>query len=294
MLVRYRMTANTTYGDMVSDVYKIVSGTASNVASLSANTDQSNTTFFGTYPSSYVSVANTASNTFAKIHSTVGSKTHYIRLNWDNANQKLNSIALAQDYVSANDTLINSASVSANVIVVNYSTNRIGIDIIVSPQMIYIGQGGNAQDGVFDIGHNGVTRVFTDSMLMMLLDLSNSTFNEYLQTELTGASGVTDPYTQNLYRGVTIPYTYNYDTLSYGSATPFLVTNNPIRKINTSGSVSIFENPAWLTNTTTGYTLSVVYGLYKLPRGSYAGNQTYVDGTGLRRLTNNEFSLLTY
>jgi hypothetical protein len=288
------MTANTTYGDMVSDVYKIVSGTASNVASLSANTDQSNTTFFGTYPSSYVSVANTASNTFAKIHSTVGTKTHYIRLSWDNANQKLSSISLAQDYVSANDTLINSASLSTQVGVVNYVNTNVGIDIVVSPQMIYIGQGGNAQAGVFDIGHNGVTRVFTDSMLTMLLDLSITATNEFVQTELTGASGATSPYTQNLYRGATIPYTYNYDTLSYGSATPFLVTNNPIRKINTNGSVSIFENPAWITNTTTGYTLSVVYGLYKLPRGAYAGNQTYVDGTGLRRLTNNDFSLLTY
>jgi hypothetical protein len=294
MLVRYRMTANTTYANMVSDVYKIVSGTASNVAQLSANTDQSNTVFYGTYPSSYVSVANTASNTFAKIHSTVGSKTHYVRLNWDNVNQKLDSIALAQSYASANDTLINSTTLSANVSVVNYVNTNVGIDIVVSPQIIYIGQGGNAQGGAFDIGHNGVTRVYTDSMLTMLLDLSVTVTNEFVQSELTGASGATMPYTQNLYRGATIPYTYNYDTLSYGSATPFLVTNNPIRKINTNGSVSIFENPAWLTNVTTGYTLSVVYGLYKLPRGAYAGNQTYIDGTGLRRLTTNDFSLLTY
>jgi hypothetical protein len=291
MLVRYRMTANTTYANMVSDVYKIVSGEASNVASLSANTDQSNTIFFGTYPSSYVSVANTSSNTFAKIHSTVGSKTHYIRLNWDNANQKLSSIALAQDYVSANDTLINSASLSTEVSVVNYVNTNVGIDIIVSPQMIYIGQGGNAQEGVFDIGHNGVTRTYTDSMLMMLLDLNNTTTNKFISSELINE---VVPYTQNIYRGATIPYTYNFDTLAYGSSTPYLITNNPVRKVNANGSVSIFENPAWITNITTGYTLSVVYGLYKLPRGAYAGNQTYVDGTGLRRLTTNDFSLLTY
>jgi hypothetical protein len=285
------MTANTTYANMVSDVYKIVSGEASNVASLSANTDQSNTIFFGTYPSSYVSVANTSSNTFAKIHSTVGSKTHYIRLNWDNANQKLSSIALAQDYVSANDTLINSASLSTEVSVVNYVNTNVGIDIIVSPQMIYIGQGGNAQEGVFDIGHNGVTRTYTDSMLMMLLDLNNTTTNKFISSELINE---VVPYTQNIYRGATIPYTYNFDTLAYGSSTPYLITNNPVRKVNANGSVSIFENPAWITNITTGYTLSVVYGLYKLPRGAYAGNQTYVDGTGLRRLTTNDFSLLTY
>lgn len=288
------MTANTTYGDMVSDVYKIVSGTASNVAQLSANTDQSNTVFYGTYPSSYFSVANTASNTIAKIHSTVSSKTHYIRLNWDSANTKLDSIALANSYTSGTDTLVNSATFSSNVRTVIYSTTNVGIDIIVSPQMLYIGQGGNAQHGVFDIGHNGITRIFTDSMLMMLLDLSATTNNKFVQQDLTASLSPQVPYTQNLYRGVTIPYTYNYDTLSYGSATPYLLTNNPVRKVNASGALSVFENPAWITNITSGYTLSVVYGLYKLPRGSYGGNQTYVDGTGLRRLTTNDFSLLTY
>ena len=290
MLVRYRMTANTTYANMVSDVYKIVSGEASNVAQLSANTS-SNTVFFGTYPSSNFSVANTASNTFAKIHSTVGSKTHYIRLGWNNNTQQLDTITLAQDYVSANDTLINSSSVSMNVSVVNYATTNIGIDIIVSPQMLYFGQGGNAQEGVFDIGHSGVTRTYTDSMLMMLLDLNNTTTNKYISSELVNE---VVPYTQNIYRGATIPYTYNFDTLAYGSSTPYLITNNPVRKVNANGSVTVFENPSWIANITTGYTLSVVYGLYKLPRGAYAGAQSYIDGAGLRRLTVNDFSLITY
>lgn len=290
MLVRYRMTANTTYADMVSDVYKIVSGTASNVASLSANTSP-NTVFFGTYPSSNFSVANTASNTFAKIHSTVGSKTHYIRLGWNNSTQQLDTITLAQDYVSANDTLINSSSQSMNVSVVNYATTNIGIDIIVSPQMLYFSQGGNAQDGIFDIGHSGVTRTYTDSMLMMTLDLNNTTTNKFVASELVNE---VVPYTQNIYRGATIPYTYNFDTLAYGSSTPYLITNNPVRKVNANGSVTVFENPSWITNITTGYTLSVVYGLYKLPRGAYAGAQSYIDGAGLRRLTVNDFSLITY
>ena len=284
------MTANTTYADMVSDVYKIVSGTASNVASLSANTS-SNTVFFGTYPSSNFSVANTASNTFAKIHSTVGAKTHYIRLGWNDNTQQLDTITLAQDYVSANDTLINSSSQSMNVSVVNYATTNIGIDIIVSPQMLYFGQGGNAQDGVFDIGHSGVTRTYTDSMLMMTLDLNNTTTNRFVATELVNE---VVPYTQNIYRGATIPYTYNFDTLAYGSSTPYLITNNPVRKVNANGSLTVFENPSWITNITTGYTLSVVYGLYKLPRGAYAGAQSYIDGAGLRRLTVNDFSLITY
>lgn len=291
MLVRYRMTANTTYGDMVSDVYKIVSGTASNVAQLSANTDQSNTVFYGTYPSANFSVANTASNTFAKIHSTVSSKTHYIRLGWNNSTQQLETLTLANSYNSGTDTLINSSSLSLAVGVVNYTTTRVGIDIIVSPQMLYIGQGGNAQEGVFDIGLNGTTRVFTDSMLMMLLDLNNTTTNRYVATDLTGE---VVPYTQNLYRGGVIPYTYNYDTLSYGSVSPLLVTNNPVRKVNSNGSLNIFENPAWITSITGGYTLSVVYGLFKLPRGAYAGAQTYVDAAGLRRLAINDFSLITY
>ena len=275
MLVRYRMTANTTYGNMVSDVYKIISGTASNVAQLSANTDQNNTLFFGTYPSGNFTVANTASNTFAKIHSTVNTYTHYIRLNWNNNTQRLANISLAQSYTSETDTLVNSTTLSVNVGVLNYSTTNLGIDIIVSPQMLYIGQGGNAQGGVFDIGHSGVTRTFANSMLMMTQDMK-SVIN------YGNAGG-------------TIPYTYNFDTLAYGSVSTSHVATTPIRKLNSSGNLAIFENPVFTTTSSTqGGTVNVVYGLYKLPVSAYAGAQTYVDTNGLRRLTINDYSLLTY
>jgi len=275
MLVRYRMTANTTYGDMVSDVFKIVSGTASNVAQLSANTDQNNTLFFGTYPSSNFSVANTASNTFAKIHSTVNTYTHHIRLNWNSSTRKLATISLAQSYTSGTDTLVNSSTLAIDAGVVNYSTTNLGIDIIVSPQMLYFGQGGNAQGGVFDIGHSGVTRTFANSMLMMTQDMKNSI-----------------AYLNNT--GGTIPYTYNFDTLAYGSVTTSHIAQIPLRKVNSTGNLSIFENPVFVTSATQGSTVNVVYGLYKLPTSSYAGAQTYIDSQGLRRLTINDYSLLTY
>jgi hypothetical protein len=268
------MTANTTYANMVSDVYKIISGEASNVAQLSANTD-SRTQFFGTYPSSQLSVANTASNTFAKIHHTVSSKTHYIRLNWNNTTQKLDNIALAQAYTSETNTLINSATLACGAEVLNFSTTNIGIDIIVSPQMLYIGQGGTSQMGVFDIGHSGLTRTYANSMLMMLQTMQN-TINR-------GNNA-----------GGTIPFSYNMNSLSYGSITTAQSTITPRRIILANGSLSIFENPVFITSTTQASTINVVYGMFKLPGAIYAGAQTYVDDGGLRRLTVNDFSLLTY
>lgn len=268
------MTANTTYADMVSDVFRIVSGTASNVAQLSANTDP-RTQFFGTYPSTNFAVANTASNTFSKIHHTVNSKTHFIRLNWNPTARRLANISLSNTYISGTDTLVNSATLTCTLDVVNYSTTNLGIDIIVSPQMLYFGQGGNAQVGVFDIGHSGITRAFPNSMLMMLQDMQNVI-----------------RYGSN--SGGTIPHTYNFDTLAYGSLNTQHSTVTTLRKINSAGSVSIFENPVFITNTQQGGVLNVVYGVYKLPSSIYAGAQTYVDTNGLRRLTVNDYSLLTY
>jgi len=277
MLVRYRMTANTTYSDMVSDVTKIINGTATALANLSANTDQTNTQFYGTYPSSNFTTANATSNVYSKVHSTVNTYTHYIKLGWDNASKTLANIQLAQNYFSGNDTLVNSTVSSVSVQPLNYTTTNVGLDIIVSPQMLYIGQGGATQLGVMDIGHNGITRVYTNSMLMIVQNMQN-VIN----------------YGAN--QGGTIPYSYNFDTLAYGSATTTMIAQTPIRKVNATGNLTIFENPTFLTTTsgTNGYVVNVLYGVYKLPSGIYAGVQTYVDGAGLRRLTINDFSLLTY
>lgn len=277
MLVRYRMTANTTYSDMVSDVTNIINGTATSVANLSANTDQSNTQFYGTYPTSNFTTANATSNTYSKVHSTVTSYTHYFKLGWNNSTQQLANIRLARAYFSGNDTLVNSTVSSVSVQVLNYATTNLGIDIIVSPQMLYIGQGGATQLGIMDIGHNGVTRVYTDSMLMMIQNMQN-VIN----------------YGAN--QGGTIPYTYNFNTLAYGTATMTMSATTPVRKVNATGNLTIFENPTFVTTATgtNGSTVSVLYGVYKLPAGIYAGIQTYVDNAGLRRLTVNDFSLLTY
>lgn len=275
MLVRYRMTASATFSNVVADVRNIINGAATSLSQLTAAADQTNTVFYGTYPNGTFSNANVVSNTYSKTHSVISGNVHYFRLGWDNATQKLANITLAQTYTSGSDTLLNTVTTTTNVGLLNYSATGLGIDIIVSPQMIYVGQGGASQFGIFDIGHNGVTRTYTGSMLMLAQNMF-STIN----------------YGTNL--GGVIPYTWIFDTETYGSSTNSIFSQTPLRKVNETGNLAIFENPSFTTGNTTGSTTNVIYGLYKLPSNGFAGVQTYVDSNGLRRLTVNDFSLLTY
>ena len=55
----------------------------------------------------------------------------------------------------------------------------------------------------------------------------------------------------------------------------------------------VVENPVFVNQEDNGNAVSVVYGLYKLPENTYAAHTTYVDGSNVRRLVTNDYSLLT-
>ena len=163
--------------------------------------------------------------------------------------------------------------VSANIMPNVYSVNNLphGIDIIVSSKMIYISSPySGTQLGIFDIGKNGVSRVYTNNMLMMGMDLENDLF------------------------GSTIPYTYRFTTNTYGVQTGLgLEYTNPLKMFNSSLALVVIENPVFAYQIDNGSVISAVYGLYKLPENTYASHRTYVDSSNVRRLTFNDFSLLT-
>ena len=163
--------------------------------------------------------------------------------------------------------------VSANILPNTFNAYGLqqGIDIIVSSKMLVLSSPYNATSiGIFDIGKNGVSRIYTADALMAGIDLESEYF------------------------GGIIPYRYKFTTNSYGSqAAMSLVSTPPLRKFNENGSVVVIENPVFINHEDNGNVLSVIYGLYKIPENIYGAHTTYVDGSSVRRFTINDYSLLT-
>ena len=163
--------------------------------------------------------------------------------------------------------------VSANILPNTFNAYGLqqGIDIIVSSKMLVLSSPYNATSiGIFDIGKNGVSRIYTSDALMAGVDLESEYF------------------------GGIIPYRYKFTTNSYGSqAAMSLVSTPPLRKFNENGSVVVIENPVFINHEDNGNVLSVIYGLYKIPENIHGAHTTYVDGSSVRRFTINDYSLLT-
>lgn len=162
-----------------------------------------------------------------------------------------------------------SAGISINAY--NPYTLSHGIDIIISTKMIYFSSPySGTQIGIFDIGKNGVSRIYTSNMLMAGVDLEHELF------------------------GLTVPYTYKFNTNSYGSQSGLALNYiTPQRKFNASMALVVIENPTFLFQEDNGNVLSVMYGLLKLPENVFSSHITYVDAGNVRRLTYNDYAILT-
>jgi hypothetical protein len=163
--------------------------------------------------------------------------------------------------------------VSANIGINTYNANinPHGIDIVVSSKMIYLSSPYNGtQLGIFDIGKNGVSRIYTSNMLMAGMDVEQEVF------------------------GITIPYTYKFSTNTYGAQTNLSLNYiTPQKRFNSSSALIVIENPTFVFQEDNGSVLSVVYGLLKLPENTYASHITYADSGSVRRLTINDYAILT-
>lgn len=155
--------------------------------------------------------------------------------------------------------------------VYNANTSAYGIDIIVSTKCVYINSvSAGTQIGIFDIGKNGVSRIYTSNMLMAGIDLEQEQF------------------------GVTIPYTYRFTTNTYGPQSGISLNFiTPEKRFNSSFALIIIENPVFAFQEDNGSVLSVVYGLLKLAENTYASHITYTDAGNVRRLTINDYAILT-
>jgi hypothetical protein len=94
--------------------------------------------------------------------------------------------------------------------------------------------------------------------------------------------------------GITIPYTYKFSTNTYGSQTGLSLNYiTPQKRFNSDSALIVIENPTFVFQEDNGSVLSVVYGLLKLPENTYTSNITYADAGSVRRITINDYAILT-
>lgn len=263
MLVRYKKNSTCTIENFKDDINNIILGNIVTVNDLSSGADKVNSVIYGTYPTGTYARANNTTFTYSKDHNTEA-KTNYFRLTYDTV--QLSNFTLAESYTSETDTLLNSLQLSpSNIIISN-------IDIVVNDKcLIFLPSNSNNKYGVFDVGHNAVSRQFTDTMLMVLANVGDFGTKALLYT-----------YT---------PYTYDFDTLSYAAVTiAALGVSTDTKRKSTGNSVAvIFESP-YTTSINSG--TSLLYGISRIPSYTFAGTQIYKDASDNYRITYNDNSFL--
>ena len=268
MLVRYRTNAGCTLANFQTDLNNIILGNITSVNDLSAGADTGATQIYGTYPVGIYARVNGTSYTYSKRHSTETTYTHYFRFTFDAVG--ITNIALAQNYTSGTDALLNSSSMAMVVFPVAYSAaTTCGIDILVSDKTITILStilSSQVKLSITDLGHTGVTRQYTNSMLMSI----NNHYN---------VSG-------NI--SVLCPYTYNFDISGYSplTAEAQLITSG--RKGAGPGITTVFENPMFGLFQAP----ALICGTYKISSQTFFGQQIYKDASDNYRLSVNDLTFL--
>ena len=245
MIIKYNMLSTITSAQFKSDIIGLLTGTITTVGGLSAGCDTARTTITGTYPTSTYTQVNSTTNTFSKVHSVDNTTTNYFRLNFGTS--ILTSIALAQGYTSGTDTLINSAVNNLNLVPNAYSYGGQfdgGITIVITSKCLHITSlYSGVGFGIFDLGTNGITSTYNQSMKMAAVN--------------TGAGTFTIPYSYRL-SGSTSGYT----TITGSLTSPI----TPTIAVSATGSV-IPENPVFLYSTQQGNISYSVLNLLRIPLG---------------------------
>lgn len=268
MLVRYRTNAGCTLANFQTDLNNIILGNITDVTQLSAGANTGASQIYGSYPTGRYVRVNETSFTYSKRHSTEATYTHYFRFTFDTLG--ITNLALAQSYNSGTDALLNSSSVAMVLFPVAYSTaTTCGIDILVTDKCIMMLStilSSQEKYSISDLGHTGVTRQYTDSMLMSL--------NRHYNT----AGGV----------AVLCPYTYNFDISGYSPLTVEAQLITSSRKGAGPGITTVFENPMFGLFQAP----ALICGTYKISSQTFFGQQIYKDASDNYRLSVNDLTFL--
>ena len=245
MIIKYNMLSTITSAQFKSDILGLLTGTITTVGGLSAGCDTARTTITGTYPTGTYTLVNATTNTFSKVHNADSSTTNYFRLNFGTS--ILTSIAFAQGYTSGTDTLINSVVSPLNLVPNAYSYGGqfdSGITIVITSKCVHITSlYSGVGFGIFDLGTNGITANYNQSMKMAAINTNSGTF--------------------------TLPYSYilSGSTSGYGTVTGSITSPiTPVLAVSTSGTV-IPENPAFIYSTQQGNISYSVANLFRIPLG---------------------------
>lgn len=285
MLVRYRVDSIPSMSDLKADIDGIIQGTITQPSQLS-DSAKTNSVFYGTYPTGAYSRVNQTTYTYSKVHSTDNTKTHYFRLTYDSTS--LSTFTVAHSYTSGTDTLLNTNAQSVNIVPSLFNSYyNFSIDIIVSTKMIGFFSPSGSRVSLNDMGHTGVTRAYTSSMMMACVVYPPTT------SELNVATYVTQNPIFKTTTNAYVPYTYNLDTLTYGSLVYGFTATIPYKRVTSiGGTLAIIENPTYIDSPSSGYASHLLYGVNKIPTNSMGGFKVYSDGAGLYRFTAQDFSFL--
>lgn len=272
MLVKYRMLSTITSANFIADIVGILDGSITSTSGLSAGADKTNSSFTGTYPTGAITKVNGTSYTFSKVHNADNTYTHYFRLTFGSS--VLSTFTVAQGYTSGTDTLLNSVAQTVNVTPITYNSAEAfskGIIIVINPKCVYIsGLANGITFGLFDVGANGITNTYTNSMKMAYVSPSAGTFNI--------------PYTYSLAGGAS-----GYSSLS-GSLTNLQL---PAVKSNSSGQGVVIENPTFLSHTNQGYQAFGIYNLFKLGQYNFNADSIYNTAGTPRAVSVNDYAIVS-
>lgn len=145
------------------------------------------------------------------------------------------------------------------------------LDIVINSKGIFFGSTvNNVAFGIFDISKNGISREFTNSALMAMVDLNN------------------------VNNGVQIPYFYNVQTSTYGVVSGGSINyDSPVRIPRANANMTIVENPISTSYRAGGFSTSAIYGVYRIADNTYNNGSRYTDGSGVSRVVYNNFAIVT-
>lgn len=272
MLIKYRMYANTTITTFSTDIKGLIDGTITTVSGLSAGCDKANTTISGTYPAAIYTKVNDSSNTFSKIHGTDGAYTHYFRLTYDSS--KMTTFAVAQDYTSGSDTLLNSVAQTVNLTPNTFNGAAqypLGLNIVITNKCLFFSSVTSGIGfGLFDLGNNGITSTYPSQMKMAYIKTTDGTFNIPYAYTLTGPSSAYTSISGNL----------------------ISLQSSPNLSSNANGAIVLVENPSFVSSNNQGYQAFGVYNLVRIPNFGYALDTVY-NSSGTSRLAANNYAIIT-
>lgn len=269
MLIKYNMLSTITSAQFKSDIIGLINGTITTVGGLSAGCDTARTTITGSYPAGIYTEVNATSSTFSKVHSVDSSVTDYFRLTFGTS--ILSSISFSQGYTSGTDTLVNSVSTPINLVPNIYSYGGQvdgGITIVITSKCLHITSlFSGVGFGIFDIGTNGITATYTNSMKMAAINTNAGTF--------------------------TIPYSYRLSgaTSGYGTVTGNLVSPiTPAVSVGTGAGTILPENPVFLASSQQG---NISYGVLNLLRIPLGLPDYQYNTSGVARQTGPGYAIVT-